>query len=147
MLNTNIVQKLSVLLASTYTLSLKTQNFHWNVKGPFFQTLHLMFEKQYMLLALANDAIAERIRSLGPLAPATYREFAQMTLVEEPVGELSAEAMVEALLEDYEKLNIFIVALHKEAADAGDEGTVDLITGRLSEQEKTAWMLRSFLGR
>lgn len=139
------ISKLGQLLASNYTLYLKTQNFHWNVTGPFFQTLHLMFETQYNALALANDAIAERIRSLGAPAPGTYKEFAMLSFITEPSGKLSAEEMVKMLVADHRTLIDFLKKLIQEAASDGDEGTIDLLTTRLSEHEKTAWMLQSFL--
>lgn len=140
-----VVEDLGKLLASTYTLYLKTQNFHWNVTGPFFQTLHLMFETQYNALALANDEIAERIRSLGAPAPGTYREFAQLSFISEPQGKLKAEDMVQALKDDHRVIIDRIKAMIEEAGSIGDEGSVDLLTTRLSEHEKTAWMLQSFL--
>jgi len=140
-----VVEGLGQLLASNYTLYLKTQNFHWNVTGPFFQTLHLMFEDQYTALAMANDAIAERIRSLGEPAPGTYKEFGALSFISEPKGLLKAEEMVKILLEDHEKLIQFAKDLLEPASSIHDEGTVDLLTSRISEQEKTAWMLRSFL--
>ncbi len=141
-----IIQELGKLLASNYTLYLKTQNFHWNVTGPFFQTLHLMFETQYNALALANDEIAERIRSLGAPAPGTYREFAALSFIQEPQEIPSAEDMVKALVADHEKIIAFAKDLIHHAGEIDDEGTIDLLTTRVSEQEKTAWMLRSFLG-
>lgn len=140
-----VVEGLGQLLASNYTLYLKTQNFHWNVTGPFFQTLHLMFEDQYTALAMANDAIAERLRSLGEPAPGTYREFSGLSFIAEPKGLMKAEEMVKTLLEDHEKLIQFAKDLLEPASSIRDEGTVDLLTSRISEQEKTAWMLRSFL--
>jgi len=140
-----VIDGLGQLLASNYTLYLKTQNFHWNVTGPFFQTLHLMFEGQYTALALANDEIAERIRSLDAPAPATYREYAKLSFVKEPEGQLSAEDMVSALLKDHETIIAFAKELLEKASSINDEGTADLLTGRISQLEKTAWMLRSFL--
>lgn len=140
-----VVQDLSKYLASTYTLYLKTQNFHWNVTGPFFQTLHLMFEEQYTALAMANDQIAERIRSLGAPAPGTYREFAQLSFIDEPQGKPSAKEMVEMLMQDHEAIIAFAKKLMEEAGDMNDEGTLDLLSSRIAEQEKTVWMLRSFL--
>ncbi len=142
-----IIRQLGILLASNYTLYLKTQNFHWNVRGPFFGTLHLMFETQYNELALANDFIAERIRSLGALAPGTYKEFAELSFIKEPQGDLKAEDMVRVLLEDHEAMISFSKELLNHAAEVGDEGTVDLVSTRIGEQEKTAWMLRSFLDK
>lgn len=145
MSESQVVHKLGQLLASTYTLTLKTQNFHWNVTGPFFQALHLMFEQQYNALALANDEIAERIRTLGAPAPATYREFSELSFISEPEGKLSAQAMVEMLMNDYDTLIRFEKKLMERADENGDEGTLDLLSTRISEQEKTVWMLRSFL--
>ncbi|MDF2379617.1 MAG: DNA starvation/stationary phase protection protein [Candidatus Gracilibacteria bacterium] len=147
MAHTNIIGDMGKLLASTYTLYLKTQNFHWNVTGPFFQTLHLMFEEQYTALALANDGIAERIRALGAPAPATYAEYSQLSIITEPQGKQSAERMVEMLLQDHEKIISFTKKLLIKATDQGDEGTADILTTRISDQEKTAWMLRSFLDK
>ena len=139
-----LIHDLGKLLASNYTLYLKTQNFHWNVTGPFFQTLHLMFETQYNALALANDAIAERIRSLGAPAPGTYREFATLSFIEEPLAKPKAEEMVRMLKDDHRRIIDFIKILIPQAASLGDEGSIDLLTTRLSEHEKTAWMLQSF---
>lgn len=144
---TPIVEGLGKLLASNYTLYLKTQNFHWNVTGPFFQTLHLMFEAQYQELALANDELAERIRSLAAPAPGTYREFAELSFVDEPKGIPKAEAMVAELLAGHEAMIDFAKKLLEQAAEIHDEGTVDLLSTRISAQEKTAWMLRSFLNQ
>lgn len=140
-----VVEGLGKMLASTYTLYLKTQNFHWNVTGPFFQTLHLMFEGQYNALAMANDEIAERIRSLDAPAPGTYREFAELSFITEPEKAMKAEEMVAMLLADHEKIIEFAKELLELASSINDEGTADLLTTRISEQEKTAWMLRSFL--
>lgn len=139
-----LIHELGKLLASNYTLYLKTQNFHWNVTGPFFQTLHLMFESQYNALALANDAIAERIRSLGAPAPGTYKEFATLSFIEEPLTKPKAEEMVRMLKDDHRRIIDFIKTLIPKAASLGDEGSIDLLTTRLSEHEKTAWMLQSF---
>lgn len=147
MSQTDIIKHLGQLLASNYTLYLKTQNFHWNVTGPFFQTLHLMFEEQYTTLAVANDDIAERIRALGAPAPATYREFSELSFISEPDGKHTAEEMVQSLLSDHEKIIEFEKKLLEETSEIGDEGTADLLTTRVAEQEKTAWMLRSFLGK
>lgn len=141
----DIISDLSTLLASTYTLYLKTQNYHWNVTGPFFQTLHLMFEQQYTTLALANDEIAERIRSLGAPAPGTYREFAELSLISEPTSIPKAKDMVQDLVNDHEKVIEFSKALMKKAGEIHDEGTLDLLSTRVADQEKTVWMLKSFL--
>ncbi|MDX2043027.1 MAG: Dps family protein [Acidobacteriota bacterium] len=141
-----IAEGLSKLLADTYTLYLKTHNFHWNVTGPMFQTLHLMFETQYNELALAVDLIAERIRALGFPAPGTYREFAQLSSIKEEEGVPNAQDMIRLLVEGQEAVvrtarSIFPVVDH-----ANDEPTADLLTQRMQIHEKTAWMLRSLLG-
>ena len=143
--NAKISEELSKLLASTYTLYLKTQNYHWNVTGPFFQTLHAMFEQQYTALAVANDDIAERIRTLGAFAPGSYKEFSKLSFIDEAHERPKAEEMVKTLMKDHETLIEFTKDLIEVAAEVKDEGTVDLLTGRVSEQEKTVWMLRSFL--
>lgn len=140
-----IVQKLSELLASNYTLYLKTQNFHWNVRGPFFQQLHTMFELQYDELAIANDQIAERIRALGVLAPGSAAKFAKLSFIEESEEDVKAEKMVKILLEDNELLTQKIRELLVIAGDAGDDATGDLLGPRMSSHEKTSWMLRAFL--
>ncbi len=135
---------LSVLLADTYTLYLKTHNYHWNVTGPMFSTLHLMFETQYNELALAVDLIAERIRALGERAPASYAEFSRLTSVKEAKGEPKAMEMVKQLLGDHEIVGRTASKSFPSAEKAGDQATMDLLTQRLQIHEKTAWMLRSF---
>lgn len=144
---TDVAQKLSELLASNYTLYIKTQNFHWNVKGPFFQQLHLMFENQYNELALANDEIAERIRALGILAPGSYVKFTKLSFIKESDEDMKAEKMVETLLGDHEAMIQNIRNLIVFAGDKNDEATNDLLSPRLNAHEKTAWMLRAFLDR
>lgn len=139
-----ICKDLSTLLADTYTLYLKTHNFHWNVTGPMFSTLHLMFETQYNELALAVDLIAERIRALGERAPASYAEFARLTSVKEAAGEPKAMEMVKQLLGDHEIVGRTASKSFAPADKAGDQATMDLLTQRLQVHEKTAWMLRSF---
>jgi starvation-inducible DNA-binding protein len=136
---------LSRLLADTYTLYLKTHSFHWNVTGPMFNTLHLMFETQYNELALAVDSLAERIRSLGYPAPGTYSEFAKLTSIPEPKGVPKAEEMIEQLLLGQETVARTAREVFPAAEAAGDESTADLLTQRLQVHEKTAWMLRSLL--
>jgi len=140
-----IAEGLSRLLADTYTLYLKTHNFHWNVTGPMFNTLHLMFEQQYNELALAVDLIAERIRSLGFHAPGSYAAYAKLSSVPESEDTPSAEEMIRQLAEGQE----IVVRTAREifpAADAAhDEPTADLLTQRMQVHEKTAWMLRSML--
>jgi starvation-inducible DNA-binding protein len=140
-----IATGLSRLLADTYTLYLKTHNFHWNVTGPMFQTLHLMFEQQYNELALAVDLIAERIRTLGFPAPGTYREFAAVTSIREADGIPSAEEMIRQLVAGQEAVVRTARAALPIADDANDQPTLDLLTQRMQTHEKTAWMLRSLL--
>lgn len=140
-----IVDGLSRLLADTYTLYLKTHNFHWNVTGPLFQSLHLAFESQYIELADAVDLIAERIRALGFPAPATYREFIKLTSIKEPEGVPSAQDMVRELVESHEIVIRTARETFSIAEKANDQATVDLLTDRMLTHEKTAWMLRSSL--
>jgi len=141
-----IATGLSHLLADTYTLYLKTHNFHWNVTGPMFQTLHLLFEEQYNELALASDQVAERIRALGFPAPGTYKAFAEMSSIPEEEGVPSAEEMIRALVEGQETVVRTARSLFKTVDDASDETTADLLTQRMQIHEKNAWMLRSLLG-
>ena len=136
---------LSRVLADTYTLYLKTQNFHWNVTGPMFQTLHLMFEAQYTELALAVDLVAERIRALGVIAPGTYKQFAQLSSIKEDDGIPKAEDMIRRLVEGHETVARTARQVFKAAELASDQPTCDLLTQRLQVHEKTAWMLRSLL--
>jgi len=140
-----IVEGLSRLLADTYTLYLKTHNFHWNVTGPMFQTLHIMFEGQYTELALAVDAIAERIRSLGFPAPATYSDYAKLTSIPETAGVPKAEEMIRLLVEGQEAVVRTARSIFATVDKASDEPTADLLTQRMLVHEKSAWMLRSLL--
>ncbi|MGE5616779.1 MAG: Dps family protein [Bacillota bacterium] len=140
-----IAKGLSRLLADTYTLYLKTHNFHWNVTGPMFQTLHLMFEAQYTELALAVDLIAERIRALGYPAPGTYSAYAKLSSIAETEGVPSAEEMILLLVEGQEVVVKTARALFPAVDKAADEPTADLLTQRMQVHEKTAWMLRSLL--
>jgi starvation-inducible DNA-binding protein len=140
-----IVEGLSRLLADTYSLYLKTHNFHWNVEGPMFNTLHLMFMEQYTELWNALDAIAERIRSLGYPAPGTYSQFARLTSIEETEGVPEAMEMVRLLVAGHEAVARTARAAFPAAEKGGDESTADLLTQRLQIHEKTAWMLRSLL--
>ena len=140
-----IADGLSRLLADTYTLYLKTHNFHWNVTGPMFQTLHLMFEGQYTELALAVDAIAERIRALGVRAPGTYSEFVELATIKEDRGHQNAAKMIRLLVEGQESVIRTARSIFPLAEKAGDEPTADLLTQRMQIHEKTAWMLRSLL--
>ena len=136
---------LSHMMADTYSLYLQTHNFHWNVEGPMFNTLHLMFETQYSELWLAVDAVAERIRSLGFPAPGTYSELTKLTSIEEVVGVPAAMDMVSYLVKGHEAVTRTARTAFQAADKAGDESTADLMTQRLQIHEKTAWMLRSLL--
>ncbi len=142
-----IAEGLSKLLADTYTLYLKTHNFHWNVEGPMFNTLHLMFETQYNELALAVDAIAERIRALGHPAPGSYAAYSKLSSIKEETGVPKAEDMIKQLVEGQESVARTARAVFPAADKAGDEPTADLLTQRLQIHEKTAWMLRSLLSK
>ncbi|AFY38125.1 Ferritin Dps family protein [[Leptolyngbya] sp. PCC 7376] len=141
-----IAEGLSRLLADTYTLYLKTHNFHWNVTGPMFQTLHLLFETQYNELALAVDLIAERIRSLGVAAPGTYKEFVELSSINETEGVPTAEDMIRLLVEGQEAVVRTARSIFPTVDAANDEPTADLLTQRMQVHEKNAWMLRSLLG-
>ena len=140
-----IAEGLSKLLADTYTLYLKTHNFHWNVTGPMFNTLHTMFETQYTELALAVDAIAERIRALGYPAPGTYKEYAKLSSIAEEEGVPEATDMIRKLVEGQEAVVRTARSLFPVIDAAGDEPSADLLTQRMQTHEKTAWMLRSLL--
>ena len=140
-----ITEGLSRLLADSYTLYLKTHNYHWNVTGPMFQTLHLMFETQYNELALAVDVIAERIRSLGAPAPATYREFIELSSVLEDDDTPDATEMIRRLIIGQETVARTARSVFPIVEKAHDQPTADVLTQRLQIHEKTAWMLRSLL--
>jgi starvation-inducible DNA-binding protein len=140
-----IADGLSHLLADTYTLYLKTHNYHWNVTGPQFNTLHLMFEAQYNELALAVDLIAERIRALGLPAPGSYAQFSQLSVIKESVDVPTAEAMIADLVKGQEAVVRTARKVFPTADKAHDEPTTDLLTQRMQIHEKTAWMLRSML--
>ena len=140
-----IAAGLARLLADTYTLYLKTHNFHWNVTGPLFNTLHLMFEQQYTELATAVDEIAERIRALGVVAPGSYVQFSELTSIREETGTPSAEEMIAQLVEDQETVVRTARSVFPAAEEASDEPTADLLTQRMQIHEKTAWMLRSMI--
>lgn len=142
---TEIAGGLSKLLADTYTLYLQTHNFHWNVTGPMFQTLHLLFETQYTELWTAIDVIAERIRALGEPVPATYKSFAELASIEEVQGVPKALEMIAVLVRGHEAVIRTARSVASLADDADDEVTEDLMTQRLTVHEKTAWMLRSLL--
>jgi starvation-inducible DNA-binding protein len=140
-----IADGLSRLLADTYSLYLKTHNFHWNVTGPMFQTLHLMFETQYLELALAVDLVAERIRALGYPAPATYSAYAKLSSIPETEGVPKAKEMIQLLVEGQEAVVRTARSLFPLADKVSDEPTADLLTQRMQVHEKNAWMLRSLL--
>lgn len=140
-----IADGLSRLLADSYTLYLKTHNFHWNVTGPMFQTLHVMFEQQYTELALAVDLVAERIRALGFPAPGSYAEFARLTSIKEADGHPNAREMIRQLVDGQEAVVRTARAAFPVVERAHDEATADLLTQRMQVHEKTAWMLRSLL--
>ena len=140
-----IAEGLSRLLADTYTLYLKTHNFHWNVTGPMFQTLHLMFETQYNELALAVDQIAERIRALGFPAPGTYAEYSKLSSIREQTGVPKAEEMIRLLVEGQQAVVRTARSIFPAVEEANDEPTADLLTQRMQIHEKTSWMLRSLL--
>ncbi|OKH46734.1 DNA starvation/stationary phase protection protein [Calothrix sp. HK-06] len=141
----NIAEGLSRLLADTYSLYLKTHNFHWNVTGPMFQTLHLMFETQYTELALAVDLIAERIRALGFPAPGTYSDYARLSSIAETPGVPKAKEMIRLLVEGQEAVVRTARSIFPAVEEVNDEPTADLLTQRMQVHEKTAWMLRSLL--
>jgi starvation-inducible DNA-binding protein len=140
-----IAEGLSRLLADTYTLYLKTHNFHWNVTGPMFQTLHLMFETQYNELALAVDLIAERIRALGFPAPGTYVDFGRLSSIPEEQGVPPAQEMIRKLVKGHEAVVRTARSVFPVFVKNCDEPTADLLTQRMQIHEKTAWMLRSLL--
>ena len=144
---TPVSKALSTLLADSYTLYLKTHNYHWNVTGPMFTTLHTLFETQYTELALAVDEIAERVRALGPFAPGSYREFAELTSIQEaPAVVPAAEDMVRQLASDHLAVAAAARRVVEAAEAAGDPASADLGVRRVELHEKNAWMLRSHLG-
>lgn len=140
-----IGEGLSRLLADSYTLYLKTHNFHWNVTGPMFNTLHTMFETQYTELATAVDEIAERIRALDVTAPGSYSQFGSLTAIKEETGTPNAEEMLAQLVNDHETVVRTARSVFPIVDEANDEPTADLLTQRMQIHEKTAWMLRSML--
>jgi starvation-inducible DNA-binding protein len=140
----NTVEKLKTVLADTYTLYLKTQNYHWNVTGPSFQSLHLLFETQYNDLFLAVDLVAERIRSLGSNAPGSFSAFLALSNIKEAKDKTpDAESMVKELAKDQEVIVKSLSAALKEAQKAGDEATIGLLVDRITAHEKNAWILKS----
>ncbi len=143
-----VTQALATLLADSYTLYLKTHNFHWNVTGPQFASLHTLFEQQYTELALAVDVIAERIRALGAFAPGSYQEFAELTGIQEARGSdqgLSASDMIKQLVHDQEVVIASAQKVQEAASDVRDEPTADLAVQRLTEHQKNRWMLSALV--
>ena len=143
--DTQVAEAMSRVLADTFTLYLKTHNFHWNVTGPMFHTLHLMFEEQYNELWVAGDGIAERIRALGNVAPGSYREFSKLTYIQEAEAAPSDTDMIAELLRDHEtaaRTARWALSVARAAVDAPTE---DLLTQRVTAHERAAWMLRSML--
>lgn len=140
-----IAAELAKLLADTYTLYLKTQNFHWNVTGPHFTSLHLLFEQQYTELAGAVDEIAERIRALGELAPGGFASYSKLSTITDSPENLPAEKMIEQLVLDQETIVKNANTVFAVAEKANDQPTIDLMTRRMEVHEKAAWMLRSLV--
>lgn len=143
--NQTVVEPLAVLLASSYTLYLKTQNYHWNVTGPMFTTLHTLFETEYTELAAAIDEIAERIRALGAFAPGSLTEFSELSVVKEAKGRTSAKDMIKTLVADQKAVAKAAHAVIEAAETVSDQASADLGTRRVDVHEKNAWMLRSHL--
>ncbi len=141
----SIADGLSRLLADTYTLYLKTHNFHWNVTGMQFTSLHSLFEQQYTELANAVDKIAERIRALGFPAPGSYKQFSELTSIKEETKMIPAGEMIEQLIDANESVVRTAREIFPAVDDAKDEATADLLTQRMDHHEKQAWMLRSLL--
>lgn len=141
----SISDGLSKVLADSYTLYLKTHNFHWNVTGPMFQTLHTMFETQYMDLREAVDELAERIRALGYFAPGSYKQYAELTRISEETGNPNAKEMIRQLTQANETVAKTCREVFPAAEKGNDEATMDMLTQRIQYHEKTAWMLRSLL--
>jgi len=140
-----VADELAHFLADTYAVYLKTQNFHWNVKGPLFFSLHKMFEEQYQELAAAVDEIAERIRALDCVTPASFSQFSKLSSIKEENIQIKAEEMIQKLLADHETMAKQSAHLLEKAQKAQDEATADLMVQRMTAHEKTAWMLRSSL--
>lgn len=142
-----ISQKLFKVLASEYFLNLKTQNFHWNVEGPLFYSLHKLFEEHYNFLSPKIDEIAERIRALGDKAPGSFREFAKLSSVEEvPEGTISASQMIEILFKDHQQMVGFLKDVFEEANSAADSSTAGVLDQLISFHEKAAWMIKAHRG-
>jgi starvation-inducible DNA-binding protein len=145
MSNTPVTTALKTVLADSYALALKTQNYHWNVEGRHFPSLHPMFETQYDALFEAVDTIAERIRALGEKAPGSFAEFAKLSKITDANSALDENAMVKDLHDGHVQVAKSVSAAIKTSQKAGDEVTADIMTSRLTEHDKTAWMLKSSL--
>lgn len=143
--NHEVVESLNKFLANSYVLMLKTQNYHWNVTGPQFSSLHLLFEGQYNDLFQAVDVIAERIRALGHRAPGNFTIFAQLATVKEETAATSANEMLKSLAQDNQTVVDSAEAVIKAAQEVDDEGSADLAINRLREHQKAIWMLKSHL--
>lgn len=139
------VKKLSVLLANTYTLYLKTQNYHWNVIDPSFSDLHALFEQQYIELASSVDEIAERIRTLGVKAPGSFTEFLELKTLNEAKVNINGQQMLADLLNDHQTIIHDLRTYIKDIDSGSDEGTKDFFTTRLRTHEKTSWIIQSHL--
>lgn len=140
-----VTDALEGLLANSYILYLKTQNYHWNVTGPSFASLHVLFQTQYEELAVANDDIAERIRALGGKAPGSFSAFLKLAAVQEETGHPRAAEMLEKLVEDHSVLSSSAQKVLESAQEAGDEATADLAIGRIQAHDKNRWMLKAHL--
>ncbi len=140
-----ISEALSKVLADSFVLYLKTHNYHWNVTGPMFQTLHMMFMGQYTELWNALDEIAERIRSLGFPAPGTFKEFIKLSSMKEQEGVMSADGMIRELIAGQDAVTRACRSALKVAEKADDQPSVDIMVQRLQIHEKNAWMLRSLI--
>lgn len=140
-----IVQNLSIALASTYSLYLKTQGFHWNNVGPLFYSLHKLSEEQYQELAEATDILAERIRALGHVAPASFSQFKELSKIKEDDQFLTTQENIQVLISDHELMASFLREISQNAQEFKDEATADLYVGRIANHEKSAWMLRAII--
>ncbi len=140
-----VAEEMRKFLASTYGLYVMTQNFHWNVTGPLFDSLHVLFEKQYIELAAAVDVVAERIRALGFQAPGTFREFLEFSILEEPKDVPASEQMVGMLIQAHTAVAQQAAHIISLSEEAGDISTTDILTDRITAHEKAMWMLRSIL--
>ena len=140
-MNDNFYQAFARLLADTYTLYLKTQNYHWHVRGPYFKTLHLMFEEQYIQLATGVDVLAERILTLGHTAPASFAEFNALRSIKEGDSKKTAEQMIVELCDDHQLILKDLYKVLKIAQECNDEGSSTLLGDRIAEHEKIHWML------